>query len=139
MERGDISNDVPPRLLVTLDAISDTTTTDRKFLGIKYGEQQDRIIRRDVLADLWRVTLRMPLRLELVIFTDDPAEADELLDDLDRRGVQPFNYTSTSSGPDALVREVVFRPEVIGVLDTPERRPQYGLAGIDMDYLMRTM
>jgi hypothetical protein len=135
MQGGDLSNEVPPRLLVTLDAISDEYVEAKTFLGIRVGTRTERIIDRESMATLWRVSLRAFLRMELVVFTDDVDEATRILDDLDRQGVQPFNYSSACSSPDTLVELLPYRPEVIGVLDTPERRARYGIAGIDIGYL----
>jgi hypothetical protein len=139
MQGGDLSNETPPRILVTLDAISDEFTEPRKLLGIRVGTRTDRLIRRDTMNILWRVSLRLPVRMELVVFTDDVDEATRLLDDLDSQGVQPFNYCSACSSPDTLVDLLPYRPEVVGVLDIADRRARYGAAGIEMDYLTRML
>jgi hypothetical protein len=61
----------------------------------------------------------------------DEDELGALIDSLDRMGTNPFRYFSVYSSVDKLVKELPVRPEVIGVLDIPNRLLRYGHWGLD--------
>lgn len=139
MLRGDISNEIPRRLLVTYEAITKNHVEDRKFLGLKTGTTTRRKFDLVALNRLWRYTERAPLRIELVNFgvTDD--EADKRLARLDMIGTNPVNYSRAYDDLQDLIGELPYRPEVLGVIDIPENQARYGLRGVGLDHLDRAL
>lgn len=136
---GDLSNEVPRRILVTYDYITYDAPSPRKVLGVVVGTKHQRVVSTPTLSLLSRLTEKVDVRLELVVFGADDDEADEALADIDRRSWQPFNYARGYESPFALVSDLPYRPEVLGVIDIAEREAAYGSYGISMDYLARVL
>lgn len=136
---GDISNEVPRRILVTYDYITYDAPTPRKFLGVVVGTKHAAVVSTATLSLLSRLTERVDVRLELVLFGASDDRADEVLAEIDNRSWQPFNYARGYESPLALVSDLPYRPEVLGVIDVEDRAAAYGSYGISMDYLARVL
>lgn len=135
MQGGDISNDIPKRILVTTDVFVGTEITkEKKFLFFSVPKKQLHV-RREVLSYLYLYTTKRGVTLELVSFTFDQEELDTLVTFLDANGTNPFRYNTPYTSVKKLVSELPYRPEVIGVLDTPDRLLQYGHWGLDIGSL----
>ena len=135
MLNNDISNALPMRVLVTVDVIADKyeeTKTRFKVLKTKTKRVE---YNRMVLSHLYLVTLKRGWTLELVSFTHDEEEIEDLMLYLDKFGTNPFRYASAYKNVETLVSELPYRPEVIGVVDMPERLLRYGRWGLDFPSL----
>lgn len=139
MQGGDISNVIPGRIIVTWDYITYDAPRPKKFLGVVVGTTHIRQVSTATLSLLSRMTVKVDARLELVAFGVSDDEADELLADIDKRSWQPFNYARGYASPFALVSDLPYRPEVLGVIDKNDRMGTYGSYGISMDYLARAI
>jgi hypothetical protein len=137
MQGGDLSNQTPPRLVVTWEALTEPVTEERRFLGIKVGTTESRRIVPSMLLYLWRYTERAGVIVELVNFGVDQTEADRRLGVLDRRGANPMNYTVVYDDIEELIADLPYRPDVIGVLDQPANQARYGGLGIGVGHLNR--
>jgi len=84
LKGGDISNEVPMRVLVTLDCILDRRPAFKKVLGISIPEEEV-TYNRLALSTFWRFRDSYDYSLELVGFDYSQAEMDEVLEDLDNR------------------------------------------------------
>ena len=134
MRGGDISNEVPLRVAVTLDCILDRRPTFKKVFGIPVtGEETT--YNRQALSRFWRFAAKYEYVLELVVFGYSQKEMKEVLEDLDNLGTNPFNYANAYNVVADLVAELPYRPELKGVVDIPSRGLRYGSKFIDMERL----
>lgn len=139
MQGGDISNSIPGRIIVTYDYVTYESPQPKKFLGVVVGTKEVRQVSTPTLSLLSRLTAKVDARLELAVFDATDTEADEILADIDKRSWQPFNYARGYASPLALVSDLPYRPEVLGVIDIEDRMGAYGSYGISMDYLARAI
>lgn len=135
MRNGDISNELPKRILVTTDVILDVDIKiEKKFFFLKVP-QITQHFNRQVASRLFWVTTRREITLELVSFTLNDEQLLDTMNWLDEMGTNPFRYCSAYESIDALVNELPYRPEIIGVLDKPDNLLRYGHWGLDMNSL----
>lgn len=139
MQGNDISNESPKRILVTDSVVSEQVIEPKKFLGVVVKAQSKRVLNQQALASLWRVANSLGARLELDVLDADQDEADALFDLIEARGTQPFNYARAYESVHEFVSELPYRPEVLGVIDTPERAARYGSMAISMEQLSRVI
>jgi len=131
MKGGDISNEVPLRVIVTLDCILDRSPTIKKVLGVPVvGEETT--YNRQSLSLFWRFAEKHGYRLELVGFGYSKKEMEEVFEDLDNLGTNPFNYVNRYNTVADLVAELPYRPELKGVVDIPSRGLRYGSKFMDV-------
>ena len=131
MRGGDISNEVPARVAVTLDCILDRSVKLTKILGISVPSEETNYSRL-ALAMLWRFAEKHGYILELVGYGYSQRDMDEVLDDLNNLGTNPFNYSKAYRVPADLVAELAYRPELKHVVDIPSRGLRYGHWYLDM-------
>ena len=129
MKHGDISNELPKRMLVTTDVIMDIQVSVKKKLLIIPSIKINKTFRRDVLSYLYLYTSRMGVTLELVSYNLDEENLSEAMDSLDKVGTNPFRYFTAYESVNHLVNELPYRPEVLGVVDVDSRLLQYGRWG----------
>ena len=139
MFKGDISNEIPRRVLVTYDYVTKTRAVPKRVLGLVVGVKEVLDIDREALLSLLVAADRAGVRMELVVFGVDDERARDIFDDLDQRGWQPFNYVSAYPTAYDLASDLPYRPEVLGVIDIPERAAGYGSFHTHMDYLTRAI
>lgn len=132
MQGGDISNGSPPRVLVHLDVIVQRQPEISKFLGIVPVVREKAFYDRLALNQFWLFTSRHGVTLELFDIGCSQSDMDQVMDDIDRIGTNPFRWGSGYESLDAFMHEFPYRPEVIGVVDLPERALQYGSKYFDL-------
>jgi hypothetical protein len=125
LKGGDLSNEVPLRIAVTLDCIIDRRPVLKKVLGISIPDEEI-TYNRQALAYFWRFAEKNDYVMELVGFGYTQKEMDEVLEDLDNLGTNPFNYAKSYNVVADLVAELPYRPELKNVIDIPERGLRYG-------------
>jgi hypothetical protein len=135
MRGGDISNETPPRVFVTLDVVSTPKVEMVKVLGLipKAEVSFEWDMRR--LQQIWNITNKYGLIAELVAFNYSQEEVDKMLDQLDEQGINPFNYGMAFKDTDSLVEQLPYRFNVRGVVDVSEKVARYGSWGIEIDNL----
>lgn len=134
MRGGDISNEVPQRVVVTLDCILDRRPTIKKVLGIPVFNEES-TYNRQSLSLFWRFAEKHGYSLELVGFGYTKKEMKEVLEDLDNLGTNPFNYANAYPVVADLIAELPYRPELKGVVDIPSRGLRYGSKYLEMGRL----
>jgi len=135
MQGNDISNSMPQRVLVTADVITDTYEDVKKKLLFIPVKEKRKEYNRLVLSHLYMFTTKSSMTLELISFAHSEKEMVELMNYLDQIGTNPFRYGSSYKSVDAVVAELPFRPEVVGVIDIPSRLLRYGRWGMDFPSL----
>jgi len=131
LKGGDISNEVPLRVSVSLDCVIDKKPSVRRFLGIPIMEE-DITYNRAALSLFWRFSQKYGYSLELIGFGYSKKEMKDIQEDLDNLGTNPFNYFLSYKTISDFVRELPYRPELVGVVDTPDRALRYGSKYIDI-------
>jgi hypothetical protein len=131
MYKGDISNDMPKRILVLDElVILKKQIIEKKFkflpvVGTELG--YDRLM----LNKFYVYTTQRGVTLELISFDLNQEQLEAAYNQIDNVGTNPFRYCTAYKSPAKLVGELPFRPEVVGVLD-PSRQTMYGHWGIDL-------
>ncbi len=135
MQKGDISNDLPKRILVVTDTFLTVDITVKKRFKIFPVPIMDKKLNRQFLSWLYLYATKTGTTLELVSYDLSDKELSQLVDSLDSMGTNPFRYYTSYEKVDHLVNELPYRPEVIGVLDLPSRILRYGHWGLDIGTL----
>jgi hypothetical protein len=125
MRGGDISNEIPMRVIVSLDCLLSRETKINKVMGISVPYVET-TYNRQSLAHFWRFKETHDYTLELVGFEMPQSSMDRVLEDLDNLGTNPFNYAKAYNVVADLVAELPYRPEVKYVIDIPDRALRYG-------------
>jgi len=135
MRKGDISNDLPKRIIVTADTFLDYDIKVVKKLKVFPVTTKDIKYNRSLLSRLYVFAQNVGYTMELASFTLNDAELQTMVDKLDRMGTNPFRYFTSYESIEHLVSELPYRPEVVGVLDLPSRMLRYGHWGLDFTQL----
>jgi hypothetical protein len=135
MLKGDISNDLPKRVIVLADTFLDYEIKIKKVLKVIPRTSKDIKFNRSILSRLYVFAQRVGYTMELASFTLSEDELQLLVDNLDKMGTNPFRYFTAYESVEHLVSELPYRPEVVGVLDLPSRMLRYGHWGLDFTQL----
>ena len=138
MINGDISNESSPRIIVLIDVAVNSevieerkllrSTTERKVIGLNHL----------ALSQLWNLSNKYGLSVELAAFEAElwtQVQLDSVMDKLERRGGNPFNYAEIYSNIDEFIGELPYRANLKGVIDLRERVARYGSWGIELNNL----
>ena len=139
MKGGDISNESPPRIIVNIDVVatSEIGETRKSFLR-STTERQVLKLNNMELSHLWTLSMKYGLSVELAAFKDElwtQELLEELMERLERRGGNPFNYAELYNDIDYFISELPYRNNLKGVVDLRERVARYGSYGIELNNL----
>jgi len=132
VQGGDITNEVPNRIIVTVDTFIRRQPAVKKVLGIIPFATEEVVYDRLTIQRLWFFSARTGKLLELAGFDMTDKEIQQVMDDLDNLGTNPFNYAKAYSVVADLVSELPYRPEVSSVVDIPQRSLMYGSWALDL-------
>ena len=135
MQKGDISNDLPKRVIVLADAFLNVEVKSIKKRFKKTVEDKEVTFNRTTLSRLYVFAQNMGYTLELGSYVLRDDDLEMLVENLDKMGTNPFRYFTYYGSVEKLVGELPYRPEVVGVLDIPERLLRYGHWGLDFTRL----
>ena len=138
MRNGDISNETPARIIVLADVVAHRKEeTTRKLLrtttSFSIGD-----LKKLEIAKLWTLTNRYGLSVELAGIEEngwDQTLLDKVMDILDRRGGNPFNFAQVYTSTQELVDDLPYRVNLRGVIDVQSRIAMYGSKGVELDNL----
>lgn len=135
MKGGDLSNAVPPRCLVHLDVVTVRQTITRKKWGLLPRSHDEVHVDRLALNRMWRFSAGHDVSIDLFATGITQAELDALVERMDAMHGNPFRWHVAYPSIKALVAELPYRPEVIGVVDLPERALRYGSHYLDLSHI----
>ena len=131
MRKGDISNELPKRVIVVTDVFLKTELNMKKRFRFLRVPELTQHVNRQILSSLYLYTTHKEVTLEAASFELTEEVLGGLMDKLDRMGTNPFRYYTAYDSIDHLIAELPYRPEVVGVMDVPDRLLRYGHWGLD--------
>jgi hypothetical protein len=135
---GDISNETSPRIIVVIDVVIESEIIEsKKFLKTKI-ERKVKSLNNLALSHLWNLSNKYGLSVELIAFDDEfwtQEHLDYVMEKLEKRGGNPFNYAELYVTKDELVGELPYRNNLKGIIDLRERVARYGSWGIELNNL----
>jgi hypothetical protein len=136
VQYGDISNDIPQRIIVTTDVfvLLETEVLPKKYKIFKQSRKKVSF-KKEVLSQLFLWAVQTPYVIELASFNLDQEELQKVLDTLDKYGTNPFRHCVAYESVEFLVKQLPYRPEILGVIDRPDRLMRYGHWGMDLTRL----
>lgn len=136
MQYGDISNNIPQRIIVTTDTfvLIEKEDLPRKYKLIKRTRKKVSF-KKEVLSQLYLWATRTPYTIELASFDLNQEELQKVFDTLDEYGTNPFRFCIAYEDIDTLIKQLPYRPELVGVIDRPDRILRYGHWGMDISRL----
>lgn len=135
MRKGDISNDLPKRVIVIADTFLDYDVKISKKFKVFPVTSKEVKYNRSILSRLYVFAQNIGYTMELASFSLTEDELQTLINKLDKMGTNPFRYFTSYESIEHLVSELPYRPEVVGVLDLPSRMLRYGHWGLDFTQL----
>jgi hypothetical protein len=138
MERGDISNESSPRIIVLIDVVAKSEIEESRRVFSNKSERKVTGLESASLIHLWNMANKFGLSVELAAFGGDQwtqEHLDKLMDKLDRRGGNPFNYAELYENIEDFIGELPYRANLKGVIDLPGRVARYGSWGIELQNL----
>ena len=136
MQGGDISNETPRRLIVVIDTIIKSEVIEKKRVLLPTTEERKiNSIDHLALSHLWTVANKYGMSIELAAFETDlwtEVLVTQIMEKLDKRGTNPFNYSEVYSDINDFIDELPYRPNLVGIVDVPGRVARYGSKGIEL-------
>jgi len=134
---GDISNATPPRIVVMVDVVAEVTFAEERK-GLRKTKVPKAKWRKENLSHLWNLAYKFGLSVELAA-TEEDGWTDEMLsgmmDKLDNRGGNPFNYYYVYESIQEVVEELPYKANFKGIVDVPGRVARFGSWGIEIQNL----
>lgn len=117
MQGGDISNGVPPRVMVHLSAIFDRTPGIKKVLKFLTVPDTTYEVNMASLSYVNRWRDKGGIVFEAFTYEDDDWPGDELWEELDEQFSHPFNRYMSFRDTENMSSFLAFSPDVQHVLD----------------------
>lgn len=132
MLKGDLSNGTPPVVLVHLDVVRlRGMVMDTRLFGLIKREKEIRNYDKLILNALYRYEFNTGVTLEVFDPGASSKTMEEVMEELDGTGVNPFRRARIAPDLRAVVSSLPFEPNTLGVIDLPERGLMYGSRWID--------
>jgi hypothetical protein len=118
-----------------IDVVAESSVEEARKLLKTVTERKVNKMNHLALAELWRISDRYGLSVELAGFANEhwtQEHLDKVMDKLDRRGGNPFNYAELYENIEDFIGELPYRSNLKGVVDLRERVARYGSWGIEL-------
>ena len=120
-----------------IDAVADITFEEARK-GLRKTVTPKVKWRKESLSHLWNMAYKYGLSVELA-GTEEDGWTDTLLsnmmDKLDNRGGNPFNYYYVYEDIQEIVDELPYKANFKGIIDNPGRVARFGSWGIELQNL----
>ncbi|CAB4128694.1 hypothetical protein UFOVP111_61 [uncultured Caudovirales phage] len=134
MINGDISNATPPRIIVMIDVVAEVTFSEVRK-GLRKVKVPKAKWRKENLSHLWNVSYKFGLSIELAATEEDGWDDDtltSLMDKLDNRGGNPFNYHYVYEDIQEIIDELPYKANFKGIVADPGTVAKFGSWGIEI-------
>lgn len=134
MINGDISNATPPRIVVLIGVVAEVTFEDERK-GLRKVKVPKVKWRKENLNHLWNLSYKFGLSVELAAIAEDGWTEDmlsKMMDKLDNRGGNPFNYHYLYDDLQELVDELPYKANFKGIVAEPGTVARFGSWGIEL-------
>lgn len=134
MKDNDLSAAPTPRYYVLSDVVfrmKETTVVKRKML--RTSTSTEWVVSPDmaVLSLLWRFSEKMGVRMELIFVGERAVEmAPGLWEMLDETAANPFNDWQAMENYHGILRDLPYRPDILGVIALPTDSAHFGGRGL---------
>lgn len=138
MINGDISNQSSPRIIVVVDVVANSEIKETRKLLRSDTERVFTGLNNLALSHLWNLSNKYGLSVELAGFESEEWTQellDKIMDKLENRGGNPFNYANLYDSIEELVGELPYRNNLKGIIDLKERVARYGSYGLELQNL----
>lgn len=134
MINGDISNATPPRIIVMIDVVAEVTFEEARK-GLRKVKVPKVTWRKENLSHLWNVAYKFGLSIELAATEEDGWDEDTLakmMDRLDNRGGNPFNYHYVYEDVQEIIDELPYKANFKGIIASPGTVARFGSWGLEI-------
>jgi hypothetical protein len=134
--RGEISNEVPPRFIITWDVLAalseEAARTEKWARKLKRWDKAVSCweIDRTMVNRMWLAEKRYGIRWELAVFDRGRDFCDAVAERLDAENI-PVAIVRAFVSALALADSLAYRPDIMGVVDIPARFAHYGARTVD--------
>lgn len=138
MQGGDLSAAPTYRYWVTAEVVfhkAEESTETKHWFSKMLRQKVSWTPDLRVMNQLWRWSSNLGCRMELVFYGDLADDAVFLWDLLEHSASNPFNDWHAIESPKSVQDTLAFRPDLVGIIDVPERRLMYGGRGLTMENL----
>lgn len=115
-----------------LDVVTVRETVKTRTWGIIPRSHDEVLVDRLALNRIWQFGARHDVSLDLFAHGVSQAELDTLVSGMEAAYANPFRWAVAYPTIRQMVAELPYRPEVIGVIDLPERALRYGSHYLDL-------
>lgn len=134
MINGDISNETPPRVIVMMDVVAEVTIEESRK-GLRKVSTPKVKWNKEALSHLWALSYKFGLALELAGIAEygwTEELLEKMMDKLDNRGGNPFNYSWLYEDLQELIDELPYKANFKGVIANPGTVARFGSWGIEI-------
>jgi len=137
MQSGDLSNAPTFRYYVTAEVVFHKAEKSEESKTGWFSRMLNRKVawtpNLRVLSHLWRWSSNIGARLELVFYGDLAEDAEFLWELLEKSAANPFSDWHEFESPRQVQSILPYRPDLMGVIDLPERSAMYGGRGLRLE------
>jgi hypothetical protein len=131
---NDLSASLTYRYWVLAEVVfrSDETTTTSKTGWFKSLRTSRITVMPDLmtLSMLWQFSVSSGARMELVFIGDYARDAVSLWEMLEKSAANPFYDWHAMEDTNKILEVLPYRPDLLGIIDLPERSARYGGKGL---------
>jgi hypothetical protein len=134
MKGNDLSAEPTRRYWVMAEVVflrEETTDTKKTgWFSTKTTSRVTMVPDLRVLSLLWRWSGSLGVRLEIIFAGDLAVDATSMWETLERSAANPFSDWNVAENLTWILNTLPYRPDLMGIIDVPERSAMYGGRGL---------